>query len=166
MILPVSYWPLTLDEVREHYARVSQAVEISVCVYNNPWMTGVDMKPEFLAELGGLPNVDAVKESSADLARITAIRRLTEDRLTIIAGWESTSLQAFMAGARGWACVCANFLPRETWQFFDAALRDGDLARARSLWDRLFPVCEFIGADLRPTQDLGKIHFSPDRWIR
>ena len=41
MILPVSYWPLTENEVREHYERVAAAIRIPICVYNNPWTTGV-----------------------------------------------------------------------------------------------------------------------------
>jgi 4-hydroxy-tetrahydrodipicolinate synthase len=37
MILPVSYWPLTENEVREHYERIAAAIRIPICVYNNPW---------------------------------------------------------------------------------------------------------------------------------
>jgi hypothetical protein len=48
MILPVSYWPLTQDEVFEHYERVAGAIDISICVYNNPWTTGLKgLKPAF-----------------------------------------------------------------------------------------------------------------------
>ena len=101
MILPVSYWPLTTDEVFEHYERVATAIDLPICVYNNPWTTGVDMKPEFLARLTALNNVGRVKESTGDLTRITAIRRLTKDQVTIVAGWESSSLHAFMVGATG-----------------------------------------------------------------
>jgi 4-hydroxy-tetrahydrodipicolinate synthase len=101
MILPVSYWLLTPDEVFAHYERVAAAIDIPICVYNNPWTTGVDMKPEFLARLTALNNVGCVKESTGDLTRITAIRRLTKDQVTIVAGWESSSLHAFMAGATG-----------------------------------------------------------------
>ena len=70
MVLPVSYWPLTSDEVFDHYERVAGAVKLPICVYNNPWTTGVDMKPEFLARLAKLDNVDCIKESTGDLSRI------------------------------------------------------------------------------------------------
>lgn len=146
MVLPVSYWPLTPDEVFEHYERVAAAVTVPICVYNNPWTTGVDMKPDFLARLVRLPNVSCIKESTGDLSRITAIRLLTKDGVTLIAGWESTSLQAFMAGATGWAPVCTNFAPRAAMDFFRAAVRERDAAESRTLWDRLFPLCEFICA--------------------
>ena len=81
MVLPVSYWPLTPDEVFDHYERVSRAIKIPICVYNNPWTTGVDMKPEFLARVTALNNVNGIKESTGDLTRITAIRRLTATKL-------------------------------------------------------------------------------------
>jgi 4-hydroxy-tetrahydrodipicolinate synthase len=146
MVLPVSYWPLTPDEVFAHYERVAAAVKVPICVYNNPWTTGVDMKPDFLARLAKLDNVDCIKESTGDLSRITAIRLLTGQSVTLIAGWESTSLQAFMAGATGWAPVCTNFAPRLAMEFFAAATRRRDAVAAGTLWDQLFPICEFICA--------------------
>jgi 4-hydroxy-tetrahydrodipicolinate synthase len=146
MVLPVSYWPLTTEEVYDHYERVSSAISVPICVYNNPWTTGVDMKPDFLARLAKLDNISCVKESTGDLTRISAIRRLTKDKLALIAGWESTSLQAFAAGATGWAPVVTNFLPREAMAFFKAAVHEDDNAKARTIWDKLFPICDYICA--------------------
>jgi 4-hydroxy-tetrahydrodipicolinate synthase len=146
MVLPVSYWPLTTDEVLTHYERVAGSISLPICVYNNPWTTGVDMKPEFLARLAELENIDCIKESTGDLSRISAIRRLTGESVALIAGWESTSLQAFMAGATGWAPVCTNFAPTLAMEFFKAATRKRDAVLARDLWDQLFPLCEFICA--------------------
>jgi 4-hydroxy-tetrahydrodipicolinate synthase len=146
MVLPVSYWPLTTDEVVEHYERVANSIRIPVCIYNNPWTTGVDMKPELLARLTKLDNCNCIKESTGDLTRITAIRLLTNDQVTLIAGWESTSLQAFMAGATGWAPVCTNFVPNLAMKFFGSAVDNRDAAAAQSIWDKLFPVCDFICA--------------------
>lgn len=146
MVLPVSYWPLTLDEVYAHYERVAASISLPICVYNNPWTTGVDMKPEFLSRLAELENIDCIKESTGDLSRISAIRRLTDDQVALIAGWESTAFQALMAGARGWAPVCTNFVPKLAMEFFHAAVRKRDAVVAGDLWDQLFPLCEFICA--------------------
>ena len=51
MVLPVSYWPLTTDEVFDHYERVSKSINIPICVYNNPWTTGVDMSYFFIIDI-------------------------------------------------------------------------------------------------------------------
>lgn len=67
MVLPVSYWPLTESEVYEHCERVAAAIQIPICVYNNPWTTGVDMKPEFLSRLTKVDNISCIKESTGDL---------------------------------------------------------------------------------------------------
>jgi 4-hydroxy-tetrahydrodipicolinate synthase len=144
MVLPVSYWPLTTDEVLDHYERVSKSVKIPICIYNNPWTTGVDMKPELLARLTKLDNCNCIKESTGDLTRITAIRLLTYDQITLIAGWESSSLQAFMAGASGWAPVCTNFVPNIAMKFFGAAVEKRDAPAAQGIWDKLFPICDII----------------------
>ena len=144
MVLPVSYWPLTTEEVVEHYERVSRSVKIPICIYNNPWTTGVDMKPELLAKLTRLDNCNCIKESTGDLTRITAIRLLTNDQVTLIAGWESSSLQAFMAGATGWAPVCTNFVPNIAMKFFGSAVEQRDASSAQAIWDKLFPICDII----------------------
>lgn len=72
LVIPASYWALTQREVYEHYVRLDSEVDIPICVYNNPWSTRFDMKPEFLAELAELKNISCIKESSADPTRITA----------------------------------------------------------------------------------------------
>ncbi|MBE3604301.1 dihydrodipicolinate synthase family protein [bacterium] len=144
LIVPASYWPLTQDEVYDHYAKVSAEIDIPICLYNNPWFTGFDMKPDFVAQLATLPNITCVKESSSDLTRITAIRRLTNDTLSIMAGWETSILQALAAGADSWASVCSNFVPSIAKEFFIASVFETNHARARDLWDMLFPLCEFI----------------------
>ena len=146
MVLPMTYWPLSLDEVRAHYEHVADAITVPICVYNNPWTTGVDMPPEFLADLARHENMSCIKESTGDLSRISSIRRLTNDGVAIIAGWESTSLQAFAAGATGWAPVVTNFLPQEAMAFFRSAVYEDNFAEARNIWDRLFPICEMICA--------------------
>jgi len=66
--------------------------------------------------------------------------------VTLIAGWESTSLQAFSVGATGWAPVCTNFAPKLATSFFRTATRERNAIAAQQFWDRLFPLCEFTCA--------------------
>jgi 4-hydroxy-tetrahydrodipicolinate synthase len=113
-------------------------------VYNNPWFTGFDMKPEFLAELAKLRNITCVKESSSDLARITSIRLLTNGSFSIMVGWETSVLQALAAGADGWASVCSNFAPKMAKDLFLASTSEANPAGALQLWETVFPLCEFI----------------------
>jgi len=74
IVVPITYWPLTDNEVYEHYSRIAKAIKIPVIIYNNPGTTGVDIKPPLLARLAEIENIQGVKESSGDLSRITQIR--------------------------------------------------------------------------------------------
>ncbi len=146
LVVPITYWPLTDDEVYAHYERVAAAVDIPVVLYNNPGTTGIDMKPALVARLAEIDNIRNIKESSSDLTRITAIRRLTSDTMTVFSGWESLTLQSLLAGADGWFSGMTNLCPRESVQLFDLAVEKKDIVEARELFDRIFPLCEFMCA--------------------
>jgi 4-hydroxy-tetrahydrodipicolinate synthase len=45
MIIPMSYWKLTDDEIVSHYDAVAGKISIPIMAYNNPSTSGVDMSP-------------------------------------------------------------------------------------------------------------------------
>lgn len=145
IVVPITYWPLTDNEIYEHYSRIARAVRIPVIIYNNPGTTGVDIKPPLLARLAEIDNIQGVKESSGDLSRITQIRLLTNEKLTVFHGWEPITLQGFMAGADGWCPGLPNIIPRECVQLFELCVEKKDVAGARALFDRMFPLCKYMG---------------------
>jgi len=144
LVVPITYWPLTEHEVYEHYRAIAAATPLPITIYNNPWTTGVDIKPPLLARLAELDTIVAVKESSGDLTRITQIRQLTKGRMTVFAGWESVTLQAFMAGCEGWFSGMTNIMPRECVRLFELAVEKADAVGAREHFERIFPLCDFM----------------------
>lgn len=144
LVVPITYWPLTEHEVYEHYRAIAAATPLPITIYNNPWTTGVDIKPPLLARLAELDTIVAVKESSGDLTRISQIRRLTKGRMTVFAGWESVTLQAFMAGCEGWFSGMTNIMPRACVTLFELAVEKADAVGAREHFDRMFPLCDFM----------------------
>lgn len=146
IVVPITYWPLTDNELYEHYKAIATAIKIPVVVYNNPWVTGIDMKPPLLVRMGEIDNIRYVKESSGNLTRITAIRTLSKGTLTVFDGWEPTTLQSFMAGSDGWFSGGSNCCAKLCVQLFDLAVEKKDVAKARELFDRMFPLMEFIAS--------------------
>ena len=72
-----------------------------------------DFLPEQIAELAAEhPNLHAVKESSGDVRRVTAIRALLRDRLTILVGMDDAIVEGVAAGAVGWIAGLVNAFPR------------------------------------------------------
>ena len=94
-------------------------------LYNNPPAYTTDFLPEQIVELAAeQPNFQAVKESSADVRRVTALRALLGDRLEIFVGVDDEIVEAIAAGATGWIAGLVNAFPAESVRLFDLA-RDG-----------------------------------------
>jgi 4-hydroxy-tetrahydrodipicolinate synthase len=86
-----------------------------------------------------LPNFVAVKESSGDVRRVSALRTLLGDRLAILVGVDDLVLEAVQAGATGWIAGLADALPGESVRLFDLAA-SGRIAEARVLYEWFLPL--------------------------
>ena len=86
-MLPPYVYTSDWREMKQHVSAVIAAPGLSCMLYNNPVAYRTDFLPVQIAELAGEhPNLAAVKESSADIRRIAAIREILEDRLRFFVG--------------------------------------------------------------------------------
>jgi 4-hydroxy-tetrahydrodipicolinate synthase len=92
-----------------------------------------------MKELSVHANLHAVKESSGDVRRVTAIRETNGDRLTIFAGMDDMILESIPMGAKGWVAGLVDALPLESVRLFEAG-RDGRMDEARALYDWFLPL--------------------------
>ncbi|MGH3564115.1 MAG: dihydrodipicolinate synthase family protein, partial [Mycobacterium sp.] len=146
MVAPVSYWKLSEREIVQHYASISDAIDIPIIAYNNPATSGVDMSPELLVRMfDTVDNVTMVKESTGDLSRMLSIARLSDGRLPFYNGSNPLVLDALRAGASGWCTAAANLRAQPCLDLYQA-VRAGDLGKAQALYDDLKPLLEFIVA--------------------
>ena len=84
MILPPYVYKGDWREMKAYVATVLRATSLSCMLYNNPVAYGTDFLPEQIAELAKEhANLAAVKESSTDVRRVTAIRALLGERLAV-----------------------------------------------------------------------------------
>ena len=140
MVLPPYVYKGDWRETKTHFQAVISETPLPCMLYNNPIAYGTDVLPEQLAELAeSLPNLVAVKESSADARRVTAIRALAANRLEILVGVDDLIVEGIAAGAVGWIAGLADALPAESVRLF-ALARDGKLAEARSLYNWFLPL--------------------------
>lgn len=151
MVLPISYWKLTDDELLAHYAAIGDAVGIPIMLYNNPATSGIDMAPELIARIcKSVPNVTMVKESTGDLQRMHRLDQLTGHTVPFYNGSNPLALGALAAGAAGWCTAAPNLnaeLPLALYQ----AVQQGDLQAARALFYRQLPLLQFIVRGGLPT---------------
>ena len=125
MVLPPYVYTSDWREMKNHVSSIIAATDLSCMLYNNPVAYKTDFLPVEIAELAGEhPNLHAVKESSADVRRISAIREVLSNRLDIFVGVDDALVEGIDAGAKGWIAGLVNAYPAESVELFKLAQAD------------------------------------------
>jgi dihydrodipicolinate synthase/N-acetylneuraminate lyase len=126
--------------MKAHVAAVFTATPLPCVLYNNPVAYGTDFLPEQIQELAAEhENLAAVKESSMDVRRVSAIRALLGDRLAICVGVDDAVLEAIAVGAAGWIAGLANALPHESVALFNCGI-NGETDKAFDIYRWFLPL--------------------------
>jgi 4-hydroxy-tetrahydrodipicolinate synthase len=122
MVLPPYVYMGDWREMKDHVVQVMRATPLPCMLYNNPISYGTDFLPSQMAELAAEhKNFEAVKESSSDVRRVSAIRALLGDRLKVFVGVDDAIVEGIAAGAVGWVAGLVNAFPAESVALFNAA---------------------------------------------
>ena len=145
MIIPMSYWKLTDDEIVAHYDAVASKISIPIMAYNNPATGGVDMSPALLKRLLEIPNVTMIKESTGDIQRMHYLRKELGEDVAFYNGSNPLALAAFAAGANGWCTAAPNLIPELNIGLYDA-VQNNNLEKAQNLFYEQVDLLKFIVA--------------------
>jgi 1-pyrroline-4-hydroxy-2-carboxylate deaminase len=140
MVLPPYVYSTDWREMKAHVRAVIAATDLPCMLYNNPIAYKTDFLPQQIVELAAeLPNLHAVKESSADLRRVMAIRALADARVQILVGVDDAIVEAIDAGAIGWIAGLVNAFPAESVALYRCAM-EGRRAEAFALYKWFLPL--------------------------
>lgn len=140
MVLPPYVYSSDAREMQAHVSAVIEATPLPCILYNNPIAYRTDFHPEQVAELAGQhPNLAAIKESSADVRRLAAIRALIGARIKLLMGVDDLIVEGVAAGVTGWIAGLVNALPLESVRLLDLA-RAGRWAEAQALYQWFLPL--------------------------
>lgn len=110
-----------------HVAAIAE-VGLPVILYNIPGRSVVNMEPDLIAELAGIPNVVAVKQANPDLAECREVARTSS--LALYAGNDDMLFPVLEMGGVGVISVASHLVGEEMAAVVAAAGR-GDLEEAR-----------------------------------
>lgn len=140
MVLPPYVYSSDWREMKSHVQPVIRATKLSCMLYNNPVSYKTDFLPEQIKELAGdNSNLEAVKESSADVRRVTALKAVCGDRLRLFVGVDDVIVEGVRAGAVGWIAGLVNAFPRESVALYNYAMR-GETKKADELYKWFLPL--------------------------
>ena len=140
MVLPPYVYTSDWREMKSHVQPVIRATKLSCMLYNNPVSYKTDFLPEQIKELAeDNANLHAVKESSADVRRVTALKAICGDRLRLFVGVDDLIVEGVRAGAVGWIAGLVNAFPRESVSLYNHAIR-GETKKADELYRWFLPL--------------------------
>lgn len=149
LVAPVSYQPLSDDEVYGLFEDVAAAVSVPVVVYDNPGTTHFTFSDDLHARIAQLPAITSIKippeydGPDALQERVDTLRSKLPDGVTIGISGDEVAAEGLNAGCEAWYSVLAGTLPEPCRAIADAAAA-GDAARAVELSNRLMPLWDLF----------------------
>ena len=138
----------TQEGLYAHFASIAEAVDIPTILYNIPSRTGGrGLVPATVARLAKLDPIVAIKEASGSMDQTSEILSLCD--ITVVSGDDSLTLPLMAIGATGVISVIANLIPREWRRMVDVMLA-GDVAGARAIHAKYFPLCRALFVETNP----------------
>ncbi len=133
-----------------HFKTIADAVDIPIILYNVPSRTGINLKPELVAELAKISNIVGIKEASGSLDQITKILELTKgEDFVVLSGDDGLTLPIMALGGVGVISVVANVAPKLVVSMVEA-FRRGDMGEARKLHLALAPLIRAVFLETNP----------------
>ena len=132
-----------------HYRAVAEQGGLPVLIYNIPARSVVDLSVETMTRLAALPNIVGVKDSTQNLARPLQTRQACGRGFTQMSGEDHTALAFLAAGGHGCISVTANVAPALC-AAMHRAWREGRLAEAMAIQDRLLPLHDALFVETNP----------------
>ncbi|MCJ2012515.1 dihydrodipicolinate synthase family protein [Methylobacterium sp. J-076] len=149
LLAPVSYTPLTEEEVVAHFAAVAEEGGLPLVIYDNPATTHFRFTPALIGRLARLPGIVAAKcpgpAPEAAAQTVADLRAAVPEGFPVGFSGDWNATEALIAGGVAWYGVAAGLFPRPCLEIV-RAVRAGDVARARRLDAAMAPLWDLFKA--------------------
>jgi 4-hydroxy-tetrahydrodipicolinate synthase len=157
LLAPMTYQPLTDDDVFELFRTVTERSSLPVIVYDNPGTTHFTFTTELYGRIAELPGIASIKipgvpaEPNQAQARVQEIRAVVPTHVTIGVSGDAKAAAGLAAGCDAWYSVVGGTLPVPALRITRAAL-EGRVSDAIAESERLTPLWQLFtgfGGSLR-----------------
>ena len=138
----------------KHYGSIAEACDLPIIAYNVPSRTGCDISVETAVELAKIDGIDAIKEASGSVDKISDIykalsREGLEDDFNILSGEDSLTLPIMAVGGTGVISASANIDAKRMVLMVDSILND-DYTRALELHYEMLDLIRALFVETNP----------------
>lgn len=139
LVCPPYYFKYTAAEREAYFKAVADASPVPVVLYNIPFFTQ-ELELDVIYRLFEHKNICGIKDSSANMKRLSHMVEMTKDSATsIMTGTDDILLPALVGGCVGSFTAGAAIFPDKVCGIYDA-VASGDLAKARELQFSILPA--------------------------
>ena len=127
LLAPVSYHKLNDCEVYALFEKVTSAISVPMCVYENPGATNFTFSNELYGEITKLPNVAAIKipgmpfETAAGDEKLAQLRALLPAHVAIGVSADKFAAAGMAAGCDLWLSVLGGLFPNTVQKLLNTA---------------------------------------------
>ncbi|RKP50421.1 4-hydroxy-tetrahydrodipicolinate synthase [Trinickia fusca] len=139
----------TQEGIYRHFAKIAEAVDLPVILYNVPGRTVADMANETILRLAQVPGIIGVKDATGNLDRGAQLIKAAPANFGIYSGDDPTAIALMLLGGHGNISVTANVAPRAMSELCKAALA-GDVTTAREIHMRLLSLHKNLFIESNP----------------
>ena len=149
MLVAPYYNKPSQEGLYQHFSTIAQSSSLPVMIYNIPGRTGVNVLPETMVRLAGIPNIVAIKESSGNLEQVAKLRRMLPKEFAIYSGDDSLTLPIMSVGGHGVVSVASHLVGRRIKDMIEAYLQ-GKVAVAAQINAELLPLFDALFITTNP----------------
>ena len=157
LLAPMTYQPLTEDDVFELFRTVTAGSSLPVIVYDNPGTTHFTFTNELYGRIAELPGIASIKipgvpaDPEQAKARVQEIRAAVPAHVTIGVSGDAKAAAGLAAGCDAWYSVIGGTMPALAMRITRAAL-EGRVSEASAESERLAPLWQLfaeLGGSIR-----------------
>ncbi len=141
MLLPPMRYKSDHRETVTFFKEVAHSVSLPIMIYNNPVDYKILVTLDMFDELQSCENIQAVKESTRDVSRVTAMINRFGKRFNILCGVDTLALESILMGADGWVGGLVNAFPKETVAIY-RLVKAGRIKEALNIHRWFLPLLE------------------------
>lgn len=131
-----------------HIKAIADKVSVPIILYNIPGRTGgLAFSIDTLKKLAQIPNINAIKEATGNLALVSQIAAETD--LVIYSGNDDIIVPVMSVGGQGVISVVANIMPEETHEICAKYLA-GDVSGSRKLFLEMLDLIQSLFVEVNP----------------
>jgi 4-hydroxy-tetrahydrodipicolinate synthase len=134
-----TYFPVPPVGVVSYFQRIAEAVDCPIVLYTNPSFSGTNLTPDVLETLASVPNIQYLKDASANTGNLLTLMNRLEGKLKIFSASAHIPLSVMMFGGVGWMAGPSCVVPAESVKLYELA-RDQRWEEARVLQKQLWSI--------------------------